>query len=712
MPIKRIIRGALGMLAVIFLSFMAPGPTLAAGDPLPPFAGNSGGTGLFDIPSSRFMNDWCLRPHYSWADPYSNYAITASVLPWLEVNGRIIRISSIEGTSGKWANYGDYKDKAIDLKFLLLEESGNRPALALGATDIQGTGLFSSRYLVTSKLVGPFDLTLGLGQGLLAGEIVGHTGTGPKSQDYAWNFLKSGLDRKTRVFGGMELRLNESFSLLAEYSSLAYEKMKGMEEAADSPINFGLKYRLGEHLQLSASWQRGNTFGCSLSSNLPMTPEGLLPHKKHPFWVADANLRGQAAQANSSELGQIIRREVSREKLSNVRVAVAETSVWVEIENPTYQSNITAMGRTMAAVASLVPPRIQWIYINLKANDLVRLTLKMNREEYEDYVKGAIDDETLFRYLETTNLGNQTRSQFREEHPDATPLTESYYGSGRFTYGLKPSWHTLINDPSGFLKHNIALALKATYYPWAGGQLRGMIRAPIYNNISSTNKVEEREAVRTDFILYEQEKNIRLEVLGFSQVFDLPWRWLAKTEAGYFESAYGGAGLEFYRPAASGRWGFGLEGQWVKKRDVDNSFTFRSGPSYHTAFLNFYYRLLPEYGVDAGLKIGRFLAGDQGVRLDLSRTYKYFTIGAWYTITDTDRFTASYNQGYHDKGVYLIIPFSIFTDHDAPNQLLYSLRPWTRDPGQTVSQIYSLYPMTRMGDPDYFRRHFDEFTER
>ena len=170
-------------------------------------------------------------------------------------------------------------------------------------------------------------------------------------------------------------------------------------------------------------------------------------------------------------------------------------------------------------------------------------------------------------------------------------------------------------------------------------------------------------------------------------------------------------GGEIYRPSANGNWGVGIEGEWVRKRAIDNSFTFRSGPAYQTAFLNLNYRVLPEYGVNAGLKIGRFLAGDPGVRLDLSRTYKNFTIGGWYTVTDTSCFSSVYNRGYRDKGVYLSIPFSLFTDHDAPNQLFYSLRPWTRDPGQTVNQLYSLQPMSRLGDTEEFRRRFKEFTE-
>jgi hypothetical protein len=696
--------------AALLLTLGQPDLCLAAAPAVRPFAGNSGTTGLFDMPSARLMEDWVLRPHYSWSDPYGTYALTATVMPWLELNGRLIRISGLP--SGLSSGYGDYKDKAVDFKLRLLEESGPWPALAFGAHDIHGTGLFSARYLVASKLLGPFDLSLGAGQGALAGEIMGGAGTGQGSADTGLDFLTSRPDRKTRPFGGVELRVNEELSLLAEYSSLTYENLLGMNEAAHSPINFGLKYRLGDNLELTASWQRGDRFGWSLSSPLPLEPEGAIPHRHRPFWVAGPELQAQAAGADKADLALIIRKEVALEGLSNVRVSVGDSIAWVEFENPTYQSQVTAMGRAMRAVASLVPPRITRIRLNLKANDLIVLSLGMNREVYEAYLRGALNEETLFAYSELDNQGNESRQLFLAEHPDATPISSGYYGSERFAWGIKPSWRMLLNDPSGFVKNNFSIAWKGTYYPWSGGQLRGMINTPIFNDISSSNTVEEREAVRTDFIEYEQQKEVRLEVLGFSQVVDLPDRWLVKAEAGFFESAFGGVGMEVYRPSRDGRWGIGLEGEWVRKRDIDNSFTFKDGPSYKTAFLNLHYRVLPEYGVDAGLKIGRFLAGDPGARLDLSRTYKYFTIGGWYTVTDTSRFTADYNQGYRDKGVYLTVPFSIFTDYDAPAQLNYALRPWTRDPGQTVSQIYSLYPMSKLGDPDEFRRRFKEFTER
>ena len=48
-----------------------------------------------------------------------------------------------------------------------MKEKNRVPAVAIGLIDIAGTGLFSSEYLVATKNLYDFDVTLGLGWGLL-----------------------------------------------------------------------------------------------------------------------------------------------------------------------------------------------------------------------------------------------------------------------------------------------------------------------------------------------------------------------------------------------------------------------------------------------------------------------------------------------------------------------------------------------------------------
>jgi hypothetical protein len=81
------------------------------------------------------------------------------------------------------------------------------------------------------------------------------------------------------------------------------------------------------------------------------------------------------------------------------------------------------------------------------------------------------------------------------------------------------------------------------------------------------------------------------------------------------------------------------------------------------------------------------------VRIDLSRTFRHFTLGAWYTVTGTGHLSSSKNVGHRDKGVYIRVPFSIFRSADSPGHFRYSLSSFTRDPGQTVKTPNPLYPM-------------------
>ena len=182
------------------------------------------------MPNARIMPDWTGRINYTSADPYMYWSGTVGLLDRLEFNGRFNETTSIPSSL---PGQSTSKDKAIDLKFLLVDERGWIPAIALGLTDIHGTGLFASRYLAFSKRFDYLDVTLGLGQGILGGEV-----TSGKASDF--HFTRPS-EVNTRLFGGLELHITDDLSFVAEYSSHDYEDLTGGSRA-DSPVNAGFKY--------------------------------------------------------------------------------------------------------------------------------------------------------------------------------------------------------------------------------------------------------------------------------------------------------------------------------------------------------------------------------------------------------------------------------------------------------------------------------------
>ncbi len=87
--------------------------------------------------------------------------------PWLEV---VVRYTEAKQIPYQPTIDQTWKDKGIDFKFRLLEESDRIPALAIGFQDIGGTGSYASEYLVATKSQKNFNISLGLGWGRLAGE--------------------------------------------------------------------------------------------------------------------------------------------------------------------------------------------------------------------------------------------------------------------------------------------------------------------------------------------------------------------------------------------------------------------------------------------------------------------------------------------------------------------------------------------------------------
>ena len=110
-----------------------------------------------------------LAISWSRSDPYYRGSFVAYPFSWFEASYQYTDVnnalySDIQAFSGKQT----YKDKSFDAKFLILKERELLPAIAIGARDMAGTGMFSAEYIVGSKRLGNIDFTMGLGWGAIA----------------------------------------------------------------------------------------------------------------------------------------------------------------------------------------------------------------------------------------------------------------------------------------------------------------------------------------------------------------------------------------------------------------------------------------------------------------------------------------------------------------------------------------------------------------
>jgi membrane-associated phospholipid phosphatase len=170
---------------------------------------------------------------------------------------------------------------------------------------------------------------------------------------------------------------------------------------------------------------------------------------------------------------------------------------------------------------------------------------------------------------------------------------------------------------------------------------------------------------------------------------------------GYLESMFAGVGAEWlYRPFAS-RVAFGVDANLVQQRSFEQDFSFDNASTqtgYRTA--TGHATLYWDTGwnnVQANLSVGRYLAKDSGITVDLSRIFRNgVRIGAFFTKTNVS--AEQFGEGSFDKGVYLNIPFDAFLTRTSGTVANLEWRPLTRDGGAKLNRSVELYPLTRARD--------------
>lgn len=666
-------------------------------------------TGLWQMPNARVLPDWHVRVKYGSDSPYRYYGGALGLWNRLEFQGQFTEVTTLPGFADS-PGYGNYKDRSAGARLVLKKEDALWPQVAIGAYDATGTALFGTRYLVASKMFGPVDLTIGLGQGTLAGEFVPATlNVSGGENDQAFTFLTSDPFRTTRPFGGIEWHLASDLTISAEYSSLDYKNLFGYHSDERSiPVNVGVKYRLFPKIHAQLALMGGEQVAGGISAEFSLDAEGLLSWKKIAPKKAGERAKWQAYGAKNEELARLLGARIQTEGFAGVAVSISDAAVWIEAANTLHLSDSAALGHIAVVADDLLPQRIKMLYLNLKQNGMILQSLRASRAEVRSFLSCRTDKETFLLFADLDLYGD---AHWQEFYGGKNPSAPQLLKDKRLQYSLEPKIRTLLNDKTAFFKHKGVAEFRVSYGLWPGAQAVGEYDITLFNGFQGSNFTKlEPDATRTDLMLYEEKSQPRVSMLALDQHVSLPGNVMGRLSAGIFESSYAGFGIEAFRYFHDGLWGLGLEAETVRKRDLEDNFSLRDDQDkwFSPAFVNLYGQLWPSQGLEGGLKIGRFLAGDLGARIELRRSFKYCTVGAWYTVTDTSDFASELNRGDQQKGVYIRLPLALFNDMDVKGHLRYFMTSFTRDPGQTVRQPSSLYPMDPWSTPAHTRQTLDD----
>jgi hypothetical protein len=541
---------------------------------------NNGQSGYINMPSAAVEKDGTFSLGYSYDSPYGSLWATSTVLPFLQMTGRYTSITGIQGFtsngSGYGSDYGRYKDKVVDAKARLWEEGGWLPAVAVGATDLLGTGLFKGQYVVATKTFGAqknLELSVGVAHTRPDGLFAGARWTPARAPNWA---------------------------LVAEYDATSYAtdfnaaKTYAGERSKGPAV--GLEYRWG---WLGAQLARHRDhFSANAYVTIPFSEREFLPKLMEPkaFEQKDAPPRASMADwQKDGRPGAALVQALARQDFQNIRVGHDGRILRLSLTSNRISNLGRAVGRASRTALAFAPAGTHGFEITYTKNEQPVATYEfLNLYKLSDYLSGVIDRKA---FLETI-IVRAARPNDRIDGGDQLALLSGlqdgaavgvdFARDGNLAqirsedseanrFRVAPKLGLFFNDPSGALRYEIAAAGNYDRRLGTGLYLNSALYAKVLEDVSAVTQDSNSllPHVRTDIAEYKRGARVKLNKLMLNKYAMPAERWYARLSGGFYEEMYRGAGGQALYVPADSRWAADLSVDALQQRGFRGWFDAR-----------------------------------------------------------------------------------------------------------------------------------------
>lgn len=659
-----------------------------------------GGAGLLQMPTARMRATGDVSMTLSRTYPYTHTNVFLQPLNWLEVGFRYTSVSNrLYGPS--IAGGQAYKDKSVDMKFGLLEESAYLPQVALGMRDIMGTGFFSGEFLAASKRTGPLDWSLGLGWGYVGGRgnmrnplgLISRSYDKPRLLDQAavgegGNFaVSSYFHGPTALFGGVQYQSRwEPLILKLEYDGNDYQhEALANNQRQDSPWNVGATYRAGNAIEVTLAFERGNTFtlGLTLQTDLKKLAT---PKLDDPARVPVAEYRPQ-----NSAIGDVTANDLVNQtgwQVSSIEQHGHDLRVNIDDADATYWPERIA--RANAVLHRDAPNTIDSFSFMHRQRGMELVEHRVNRDAW-------VQQQT--QPVPPTEQKDALVVRSFDRGGPASERSETLYHAAIPKFQFEPDLNLNYNlgGPDGFILYRLSATGYAQLRLREDTWLQGNLQLKLSDNYDKFlyTAPSNLPRVRTYVREYLTSSNLTMPNLQLTHTGKLTDNQFYSVYAGYLELMFAGAGTEWlYRPFGSSV-ALGIDVNRVRQRGFRQDFNLLPY-QINTGHATLYW----DTGLSdvlVKLSAGRYLAGDAGMTVDLSRVFKNgVRMGGFFTKTNVS--AQQFGEGSFDKGIYVSIPFDALLTK-SNNSVGYILwQPLIRDGGAKLEREVQLYDMTKLLD--------------
>lgn len=656
-------------------------------------ANDWGGAGLMQTPSARMRVTGHGSMTYTQTDPYEHLNFFLQPMDWLETGFRYTSvINRLYGPA--IAGNQPYKDKSIDVKVRLLEESRYAPALALGLKDVTGTGLFSGEYVVAGKRYGRADWSLGMGWGYVGGRgnyanplsVLGKKfDTRVKDVGMGGNLALSSYFRgPVSLFGGVQYQTAWApLVLKLEYDGNDYQhEPQNNHQRQDSPWNVGVVYRASNGWEAMLGIERGNqlTFALTMQTDLKkLTMPKLLDPAPVP--VLEGRPYKSAVMADTV---QALERQTGWEVAEVVHHG-NRLSVVVRDGQGVYWRN--RLDRASAVLHRDAGSEIDLFSYVQRRHGLTVVEQRVDRAQWVQQNTQPLPPSAQHDALES-RLAESGVGEAAVLFSNPRRLLEFEPG-----FGLRYN----LGGPDGFLLYQFYAEGKARLDLREDTWLQGALQLGLLDNYDKFKYTAPSNLprVRTYLREYLTRSDVVMPNLQLTHVGQVSENQFYSIYGGYLEAMFAGVGGEWlYRPLDS-RWALGVDVNRVRQRGFKQDFelrTYRVDTGHATLYWDTGWS-----DVLATLSAGQYLAGDKGVTVELSRVFQNgVRFGGYFTKTNVS--AKDFGEGSFDKALYVIIPFEAMLMRSNDKYAAFVYKPLIRDGGAKLGREVMLYDLTRLRD--------------
>ena len=646
-----------------------------------------GQVGLIQTPTADSKKEGTVSFTFNKNNIWKFGTLTVSPFNWLEASYFYYRPSDLE-----WEQrgiQGEYLDKGFNVKFKYIPKNNNLPQFALGLDDFAGTGYFTREYIVATQELRDMKVSLGVGWGKFAGT---------KSFDNPLSFLSDSFNSRpifsdnydfggtpsydkwfrgdTNLFGGVEYFFSkiQGLSMKLEYDPYDYFSFSANNRPdvsnnlriKDSDINIGFSYPFNDFITIDASYVKGNTFNLSFTIGATFNEKLRRKPKFNPSIKTREN-------NNKSEMifYEDLLENLNKNKLLLQTASLSNDKLDISISTSQHRNAIRSSSYA-GFIASKVSQnhKIDISQINISH---INAGIELNNITY---VANHLDNSTntpleiIERY---TRLDSGNKNSYKNHIFKPSVKFPAIFSS------FSPVLNSYIGNPEKFYFGGIDIQNTSEIQFNRSLLLSSEINYSLYKNFQDTvsGPASNMEHVRTDKVQYLKNADLYIKRLQLDYIWSPQKNLYAKLSGGIFETMFAGLGGQvLYKPFNSNL-NISFEGFYVRQRDFDQTFKFKSYKT-TTAHLNVGY-LFP-LGIESNISYGRYLAKDDGFTFDMSRkTRSGFKAGIYFTRTNVS--AELFGEGSFDKGFYFQIPMEIFSKDYKGSYSNFRLSPLTRDGG-------------------------------